>query len=297
MNIAYFVNAHAGPDQLAILMAALHRPQDLFLVHVDARTPDDMAQRLADACPKAANVILMPRRSIRWGGWSLCAVEREAMRIALAHSTPWQYFANLSGTDLPAMPTAEMDAILRADPTLNYVQLKDVRRQSVHHRRHIRRRLRWFCLEGPDRLRRLPMPRPLPWGVDWDWYGSMWHHLTRDFCAWLISDPKADRIQRFLRHTKIPDETWIQVLIMNGPFRQTAAPAYRRFVKWEENRAHPETLTMRHLDEIRRSGAFFARKFDPAVDAQVMEALLRAVIVPAVPRAAADRRRASPVGA
>lgn len=275
MRIAYFIAVYNAPDQLAVLMKAIWRPQDLFIIHIDARTPATLADRLRAACPAADNVILMPSIPVIWGGGGLIKAERSAMRIALDHEVRWDYFANLSGSDLPIRPAEDIDAVLSADPHRNFVKAKAVRDLPAAERRHIRRRLRWYCFESDGRIRRLPIPRLLPSGVDWDWYGPTWHHLTRAFCEWICTDPVVDTILESLWNTKIPDEAWIQILLMNSRFKDTCAPDNRRFILWQEGKASPRVLTLSDMPRLKASDAFFARKFDLRADPAMAAAALQ----------------------
>jgi hypothetical protein len=46
-----------------------------------------------------------------------------------------------------------------------------------------------------------------------------------------------------------------------------------RFIVWDRGEPNPRILGGRDLDVLRRSGKLFARKFDPAVDERVLDAL------------------------
>lgn len=68
----------------------------------------------------------------------------------------------------------------------------------------------------------------------------------------------------------------LQTLAMNGPFSNTVTFDNRREMSWTGG-SHPETLTMRHLEQLAGSDAHFARKFDDEVDAEILQTLARGI--------------------
>jgi hypothetical protein len=142
---------------------------------------------------------------------------------------------------------------------------------------HFRRRAHWLCWERPGRVLRLPVPNLPPRGFRNDWYGSGFFVLDRAVCAWLAGSPLVAEARRYFRRTWHPHEHWLQALVMASPFRDTLVSDHRRFIRWRRGSGNPLVLTMADLPDMERSDAFFARKFDAAVDGEVMEALARRV--------------------
>ena len=69
----------------------------------------------------------------------------------------------------------------------------------------------------------------------------------------------------------------MQTLVRNSPWRGEMAPHYGREIIWPG----PRVMTMADWDLLQRSPAFYARKFDAAVDDQIAPALARAIASPA----------------
>ena len=109
-----------------------------------------------------------------------------------------------------------------------------------------------------------------------EWKGSGWYALSRDFCEWITAADLTRECVAALRNMYIPDELLMQTLAMNGPFSDTVTFDNRRKILWT-GRPHPETITMRHLSRLAGSKALFARKFDEAVDREVLFALAEAI--------------------
>ena len=58
-----------------------------------------------------------------------------------------------------------------------------------------------------------------------------------------------------------------------GIFAGTVDGDNRRLIKWVSNSGNPRVLTSADLPELLSSPAFFARKFDETVDAEVLDRL------------------------
>jgi hypothetical protein len=140
---------------------------------------------------------------------------------------------------------------------------------------HIRRRLHWYCIEHREKLRRLPILNLRAMRAPVSWYGNLWCILSREFCSWLNTSETTETFRRALKHTKIPDEFFFQSIIMQSPFASTINGDPRRHLEFKPGATGPKTLTLKDLDQMLASGAFFARKFDEAVDADVLRVLAR----------------------
>jgi hypothetical protein len=78
----------------------------------------------------------------------------------------------------------------------------------------------------------------------------------------------------FFRRVRVPDEIFFQTLVMNSPFRDRITDPLR-YIAWDGDSDNPRILTMADLDALMASSSLFARKFDPAVDAEVLDRIDR----------------------
>ena len=278
-RIAYFILAHRRPEQLRLLLEAIADPRDLVILHVDFKSmlglrPDRvgigaMARTLAKT---HENVILMPPRCTNWGGWSLSQVLLDAIDLALTRGPAWTHFVNLSGQCLPIKPLEAIRTALGAATDTVFVQLRpfsSLPADDWH--------LRWHpMVELPHRAVRLRGPRRPPDRFELAYKGSQWCILPRAFCEWQLGAAVTRDVCRYLRHALLSDELLMQTLVRNGPWRDQVAPHYGREIIWPG----PRVMTIADLDLLQRSPAFFARKFDPAVDNRIAPAILRAIGAP-----------------
>jgi hypothetical protein len=95
--------------------------------------------------------------------------------------------------------------------------------------------------------------------------------FSRSFCEYITYTEAARKIIRHMRFSQFPDEMWSQSTIMNSPFRASVVADSKRLMLWlREGASNPLVLTMRDWDKITFPNYFFARKFDPAIDKEVI---------------------------
>lgn len=120
--------------------------------------------------------------------------------------------------------------------------------------------------------RGLPFPRKKMEGKDL-YGGKTWWSLTPDCVACILQTIKEDRsYKQFFRYTLIPDEMFFQTVIMNSSFKDKVVNNYLREIEWEGgDGTHPIFFTASHFDRLKNSTNLFARKFDTAVDEEILE--------------------------
>lgn len=250
-RICFYVACHHNALTFASLWKAIYSPTDLFIVHVDRKSPDDFAQRVADIVGTPANVILMPRRRMKWGGWSQVSTELAAMRIALKRGG-WDYFINLSGQDLPTKPIAQLKASLGIANWIRAWSFERVRRNEPN---------------DPHLKQRLPIP------YAWRFKGSQWHMLTRRFCEWLTTSWAVRVMGWYFRFTHIPDETFISSAFVSYCGGESLNDC-GRYLLWPG----PKTITLADVPAaLADPTTFFARKFDAEREPGAVTAVLKAI--------------------
>lgn len=269
MRFAYIITLYKQPEQFGRLLDALWHPDDHFALHLDAKAPPGVRSRFEAVVDGRPNVAFVPPVPVTWAGFGLCEAEWRALKHLVDPGRSWDYMMNITGQDFPLRRRDEMIADLSRRPGTNYMQIKEVSALP----KHFQRRSQWLCVEFRGTLRRVPVPYPGPRKFRNDWYGSGWHVLTREFCEWLVATPLMEDCRRYFRYVKHPHEAWLQAMMMASPFRETVDHDNRRAIKWTRGSGNPNILTCADLPMLERSNAFFGRKFDETVDAEVLSAL------------------------
>lgn len=281
MPIAYLIMAHKEPVQVGRLLRSIAAPGNRYLVHVDATAREGVRSAIAAQARDVPGVELLPSRACRWGGFSLVAVELDAMR-RLLREPGWTHYVNLSGQDLPLVSQTSLEKQLRAAPARSWVDWFDPLDNGWGNPYHpvgtpefadVRSRVEGVYVEVPRSRRIVRVPglrRRLPDSVEW-FGGSQWRVLARDVCRYLVEDPAARRLARFFRHTFVPDESFVQTALLNAPVHHDLVNDSRRHIRWSPT---IHTFRREDYDELDRSDAWFARKFDPSVDPEIIRLVL-----------------------
>lgn len=266
MKLAYYIATHHKPYQLDWLLSAIASDDNIYVVHVDRKTDNEIYSDIHSlALHHCKSPIMMQRHSVAWGGWSQVATELHAIKTALQADPDWQYLVNLSGQDYPIKPHAYIQRELERAWPRSFIRVwsfDKVRAVDGDRDPHLRRPA---VIELFGRAKRLPFNLPRT-RLDIYYKGSQWHILSRPFCEWLTTSPVAARLGRYFRFSWIPDETFFQAAIMNSPFRDERMEDAGRYFEFPG----PKTLAADSLPAIRASHDLFARKFDAAVDTTVL---------------------------
>jgi hypothetical protein len=278
MRIDYLIRAHTAPEQLARLVERLDAADVRFYIHVNRRTDDEVFGAMQSRLSGRDDVVWLPRVACYWGGFSLLKATLVGIEAILASRDVPDHAVLLSGQDYPLRPPDEIAAHLAERRGRNLLHHFRLPAEEWAGEGGGLNRLRYPHLERVrfrTRLLRLPVPRRLPRGLEP--YGGMalWA-LTGETLAELMRFLQArPDVLRFFRRTKMPDELFFQTVLMSSPLAGTVDNELLHYLDWSSGSAHPATLTAADLPRLRASGKLFARKFDAAVDSEILDLLDR----------------------
>ena len=275
MKILFHITGYRLPEQFAWLYQALYNKKDLFIIHIDKKTPPHIYNEFLRITDGHVNTHFIPRIKVTWGSTGLIRAELEALKLGLRIDNDWRYLVNLTAQDYLISSVEKIRKELVDAWPDNFVMSTLLK--ETHWR--IRKRCWFNYCEIGDRRYFTPLPSLRQARLKIHRHGPWWHVLTRDFCEWWTTHPKADQYYRALEFAGMPDELLIQNLIHDSPFAQTVRSECKHEIIWRypgesvRTTAHPRVLTVRDLDILENSTAFFARKFDASVDRAVLERL------------------------
>ncbi len=297
MTVAYCVVAHQRPAQTRRLIGRLlaDDPACLVVLHYDQRyEPLDLSRV---ALPR---VRLMRERPVYWGGPQMVDLLVEMLELALAERCT--YGSVLSGQDYPVRSLGGLEAVLSQYDVWAEMQrifAEDSSSTAVEARGrysyrwwHLDTPPRWlrgvdrgvakmlgdpsYLAQPPPRLVRLRQRQQIWWGLKTKgpgvpiYKGSVWMDLSARAMEAVCSG--SDKLRSFFRHVPCADEACLQTVLGNTT-GLTFAPDNGRYIRWMPGAESPDILTLGDLNDIRSSGAHFARKFDERVDASVLDHL------------------------
>ena len=275
MKLAYTLAVHKNPEQVLDLIRLVGRKGDYVLVHCNPRSGREFREAVEKNCRKdcAATVFFARARPVTWGGYSLTQVIVEGFRELVRRADDWSFALNLTGQCLPTQPISALVEFLSQRPGCNFLECLDIQTRWTE----AAYRFKTYYVEFGGRLIATHIPRPFPPRFFRPYGGCGEFILNRSFCEYITDSAVADRIIRYLRFAQLADELWLQSVIMNSPYSASVTEPVRLNIFPKEGSPNPKILTMDDWDQLTSPKYFFARKFDPAIDKNVMIALVNRV--------------------
>jgi hypothetical protein len=307
-SVIYAVMSHRAPSQVARLIDRLTdgSPRARVILHHDG---PDAGEVLARAGHPDRVELLQPTIHARWGGPELVEIMLALFRRARELGHP-DWIVLLSGQDYPLLPVAEIEDALGGEDSDGVISISARFAHAPLLRPPPRMQRRYWCAYAT--LPKLPLApglRRRAEGAAWRiaeaqglvdfwrtpaaqpnwvglrrrapfsevypcWRGSQWMSLRASAVDRLLAEVEArPGLERYFRRTAVPDEAYLQTLLMNDP-RLRLRTETNRFARWTgEAPSHPDTLTIGDLPALKASDKLFARKFDVDVDSEILDAL------------------------
>jgi len=128
--IAFSVLTYENLEQTARLLRLIYRPHNVYCIHVDAKSPDELRNGLEAIANCFDNVfVAKPSISVQWATISVVNAEILCMRQLLDIYKRWKYLINLVGRDFPLRTNYELVKILRAYNGANDVEASRIGRK------------------------------------------------------------------------------------------------------------------------------------------------------------------------
>ncbi len=305
-TVCYLIVTHRDPPQIERLVRALRRgsPAAPIVVAHDARACELEPERFAEL--PGVVVRRSTRRYVR-GFWT-GNLETYLESIAWLESTgiDYDWLVNLTGQDYPVQPLLRSEAFLAASPADGYLRFWDVLGPaSPWSRRKARARYWHRYREMPERFAPLlrglkPLTKLLPLRVALDYgafvgvrrlrtpfrdgfrcYGGWGFVTLRRAAVRYLLELCAARpdVVRHYQRTMNPDESFVQTALVNaGRFRLVDDDL--RYIDYRNAvRGYSRILTSADLPLLASGRYHFARRFDPEVDAEVLDRIDRELLI------------------
>lgn len=275
--IAYFLLVHRYPAQFKRLFKAIHDPANHYLIHVDKSSGAELDAEIRDFLADYPNAAMLKGKKALWGGYSLVDATLRGMAELLRMNPDWEHFINLSGQDFPLKSQGEIARFLSQHRGTEFIKVAD---QELA-RPDTMDRVRNYVVELDDRISAPLAARPFLAGAR-PHIGNQWMVASRRFCQFVCHDPEAAPFKAFYRNTFIADEGFFQTVLMNSPHGAIINDDMRA-IDWVPEgtiKLRPRTFTQADAAMLTASPALFARKFDAAVDADILDTLERHIRAP-----------------
>jgi hypothetical protein len=270
VKLAYVITAHKNAPQMLRLLRAIESPVVAsVVVHVDPKLDASVLTAAVEYAESHPNASVIPPENIIWGSWRLAHAQIRAMAEALRICSDWDYCINLTAQDYPLKTQEQIARTLETGRAgANYLEVLDFSKASENPRK----RLEYWWVPWRGKMTRLWRRRRRPdFPVYW---GSNYFALTRAACEHLATSDVSRKMQKTFRFSQCADEMIFQNALMHGPaaLRDSIVNQTFRKLTWAGG-VHPKTYTIADKDELLSGDAWFARKFDTAVDATILDAI------------------------
>jgi hypothetical protein len=297
VNVAYVISAYKLPELLLRLVRRLDDPRASFFIHVDARAPAAVYDAMHSPLRFQPNVHFLPRHACYWGDFGHVDATMKGLAAAVQTVASPAYVVLLTGQDYPLVASDAIPARLAEGDGAVYMESFPLPTRRWPHGgldriEHAQFRIGQRLIRVPGQPFKLPLAasawmrtvralgltRSFPGGLKP--YGGSSYWAMPVECAEHVLRFAAENqtVMRFFERTAIPDEMVFQTILMNSAARDHVVQDTLRYIDWSGDGDSPAVLTSRHLADMTASGALFARKFDPGVDADVLDLIDRACL-------------------
>ena len=243
------------------------------VVHVDLQVSNEDFARFAKELSDLPNLVFSRRHQCEWGAWSLVQASQTAAEMMLKTYPDVRHVYLASGSCLPLRPVQELVDYLDERPRTDFIESTTT--QDVPwttgglnaERFTLRFPFSWKyhrrLFDGFVRLqRRFGYKRKIPEGLV-PHLGSQWWCLTRQTLSAILEDPKRKAYESYFKWVWIPDESYYQTLVrLYSTNIESRSLTLAKF----DYQGKPHTFYNDHLQLLRRSDCFVARKIWPHAD-------------------------------
>jgi len=291
MRIAYIISAYKRSDQLTRLVNKLHTPTSVFLIHVDKRTDHRQYRDMVSGIDHLSNVIFLKRHNCYWGDFGHVRATLKGLAYLFDRTINFDYVFLLTGQDYPIKSSSGIAEFLNKVKGKEFIDYFSLPSEVWHNddgglRRiehwHFRLHNKYICLPSMQKsgsvlkkaihsiLNVIFHKRALPGNFKL-FGGSSYWCLTKE-CAKFINDFVSEnpKFVNFFKYVNIPDEIFFQTIILNSPFAQNVVNDNLRFIVWSGG-SGPRILRKVDLELIMQSKGLIARKFDSALDSEILD--------------------------
>jgi hypothetical protein len=260
-----------------------------FYIHVDQRSADFFGSPSLKPIMDKENVLfLRDRVKVYWGGFSIVEATLQLIRKAVDEGG-FEYAVLLSGQDFPIKSNRHIEHFFESHNGKEFISHTPLPSQEWGWGPDIMEHIEsYWRVDGVRRLLEMTGSKKLQsWG--WSAYsrlttlayryapglkrkflpgiapygGPNWFAISSR-CATHVLDYLQEHPEycRFFVRALVPDELFLQTLILNSPFRDHVINDALRLTDWETGASSPRVLTGEDFDRLIASDSLYARKFD-----------------------------------
>jgi hypothetical protein len=292
MKVAYIILAYNKPDQLGRLIRKLIHKDAAFYIHIDKKSNYSDFKQVLTQLPDLSKITLLPREVIYWGGLGIITAILNGLR-SIIKSGNFNRIVLLSGQDYPIKSNRFIFKFFENNPQKNFIPYfklphkewsnGGMRRIENYHFRMLGRIFAYPPLGKPIHLYskvfykllkiRFRKPRQFPKYLQ-PYGGFTWWRITGEAALEILNfvENHPDYLS-YHKYSHISDEMFFQTILLNSKndaLLNSIVNSDLSYIKWTQGNPHPEILKAKDFEDLRKTDALFARKFDTHVDSNIL---------------------------
>lgn len=287
MKHAILVTAYKNPQQLNEL-ADFFNEDYSFYIHIDkkSRITDSEIKTLES---KPAVKLISREYRVNWGSVDhLKAILLLSKECAKDKSI--NYVHLITGQDFPVKSPQQISDYLKENYGTEFLSARPlpiktwieggfnrVIYYNIYEVFNAKSWQRFFIKAFVQMQKMVGYKRELPSELNSLYGGSTYWTLTLPAVEYFLDFlDKYPNVLETYKYTFCAEEILLHSILMNSPFKEKIAKKNLRFMLWENrDGVYPANLDERDFEDIIRSDAFFARKFDYPVSGKLRDRLIR----------------------
>ena len=272
---AYLIMAHRDDATFRTLVSLLDNEYNDIYIHMDKKVKKYNIKEI-EQLVKKSHIYHIERAKVSWGGYSLINCELNLLNSAVKNGK-YQYYHLLSGQDLPLKTQKYIHNFFEKNKGKEFISFRSKEftyqdrvlyfhpLQELLKRKNIRLAKISSMLQKPfvKRNNHISFQK-----------GANWFSITNNLAQYVLNN--RTWIKKHFKQTICADEIFLQTLIINSDFKNNLYlkdykddwNSHMRYIDW--NRGSPYTFKSSDFDELVKSKALFARKFDSNIDSSIV---------------------------
>lgn len=281
MKQAYLIIAHQNDITFRTLVSMLDDENNDIFIHMDKKNKTYKKEEFEKIVTKS-NIYHTKRTNVKWGGYSQINAELVLLRCATSIGH-YNHYHLLSGQDLPIQKQETIQEFFIRNSDKEFVGFDN---EAFEYGDRIYYRYIFQELTGRNgKLRRidnelLKIQKTLNIRRNQNirfQKGVNWFSITDDFARYVVDKEKW--VKKVFKQSYCADEVFLQTILLNSDYINNlyysvfddSDISTMRKIDWK--RGKPYTFRYSDLAELENSDLMFARKFDCAVDGQVIRGI------------------------
>ncbi|CAF0812376.1 unnamed protein product [Brachionus calyciflorus] len=305
--IAFTILTYDNVEQFERLLRAIYRPQNVYCIHIDSKSPPLFHEAVKSIVQCFNNVFVSTKlERVVYAGFSRLKADINCMHDLISPNyehaylreknitSDWKYLLNMASSEFPLRTNYELARILQMFNGANDIEV-------ITNMPMVRIQYSWKPKRKPNttyeymvRTKRLKAPIPHNYTIV---KGLAYCSFSRKFIEYVLSNTYARNLLKWSEDTYSPDEWYWATLNYNTQFnppggfkdpKRTAIPTKARYIGWKnsykcmgELRHNLCVFSIEDLPELVTRNEFFLNKFllqyDP-ISYQCMEEWLNSKI-------------------